>query len=574
MSNINNLNVSKEAVQRTDFKKGVVLDELKLAMSDEELKWLIKNWLVISAQSDSILITNWRINKDYYRWIDDRTNDILNDRSKVTDNRIFTDIETIVPIVTSSPAKPIVFIPSAQGKNKESKEKIRTQSIQTQKLLLALYQKLNLQRKFEKIIRQHNIYRIGIMKYWIKDGKIFTEAILPSRLLIDSEATCIEDSEFIGEKIVDTAKNLVKRFPKKKTAIESEVNGKMWTKLTYMEIWTNDFVVTSIDSRIILDKKKNPLFDYTGETKKTFDQFGKEMETTTKFNVFNTPKIPYIRFSVYNIGENIIDDTTPLELTKTLQDNINDRKRQLSDNAEVVWNPIRTFIWFTKDQADEANENLRAWDWVNLWDDQSIVYVQAASLPSHVQNDLTDSRNAIDNIYGIHSTSKWERQWSESWRAREALREWDEDRQATIWRAIEDVSEQLYNAYLHLIKVFYDKPQLIPVIGKESAWEFLEAKREDIADGMKIIVKPWSTIPDDPNAIKAQWLELAQLWRITNRKLYEMIWVEDADEAVKELELEAVKAQQEQQKILQEEQSQVANKEAMTWFEEQIANLT
>jgi len=51
--------------------------------------------------------------------------------------------------------------------------------------------------------------------------------ILPSRLLIDSEATSDDDSEFIGEKIVDTAKNLVKRFPKKKKEIENEVSGKM-----------------------------------------------------------------------------------------------------------------------------------------------------------------------------------------------------------------------------------------------------------------------------------------------------------------------------------------------------------
>jgi len=38
----------------------------------------------------------------------------MDDKSKVIDNRIFTDIETIVPIVTSSPAKPVVFIPGAQ----------------------------------------------------------------------------------------------------------------------------------------------------------------------------------------------------------------------------------------------------------------------------------------------------------------------------------------------------------------------------------------------------------------------------------------------------------------------------
>jgi hypothetical protein len=53
-------------------------------------------------------------------------------------------------------------------------------------------------------------------------------------------------------------------------------------------------------------------------------------------NFFVRPKKPFIRFSVYNIGENILDDTTVLELSKSLQDNINDRKRQIADNANVV----------------------------------------------------------------------------------------------------------------------------------------------------------------------------------------------------------------------------------------------
>lgn len=576
-TNNSTIRVSKDAsVQRTDFKNWVTLDELKLDISDNDLKTTIKSWLSIAWLSDKILITNWDINKSYYRWIDKRTDDIMNDKSKVIDNRIFTDLETIVPIVTSSPAKPIVFIPWAQWKNKESKEKIRDQAIQTQKLLLALYEKLKLQRKFEKIVRQHQIYRIWIVKYWIKDDEIFTEAILPSRILIDSEATTIEDSEFIGEKIVSTAKVLIERFPDKESEISWEVQGKLWTKLTYMEWWSDEFMVTSIDSRIILDKKKNPLFDYTDTSEKSFDEFWEEKEVTTRFNVFNKPKKPYIRFTVYNIWENIIDDTTPLELSKSLQDNVNNRKRQIWDNASTVWNPIRVYKWFTGEQSAEANENLRAWDWVNLSDDQDILYVQAAPLPAHVQNDLTDSRNSIDNVFGIHDTSKWVREWwaGESWRAREQLREWDEDRQATIWRAIEEVSEELYNAWLHLIKVFYDKPQLIPVIWKDNAGEFLEAKREDIAEWVKIIVKPWSTIPDDPNALKAQWLELAQLWRITNRRLFEMLWIDDVEDAVKELELEQVKAEQEQQKILQKEQWEVANQEATKWFEEQIGALT
>jgi len=562
---------------RSRFKTWVTLEELKLDMSDEDLKNLIKRWISVAWQSEWILKTQWDINKDYYTGKDLRVNDIMDDKSKVTDNRIFTNIETIVPLVTATPAKPIVFIPSAQGKDKKKKEAIRDQSIKNQKVLLAIYDDQKLQQEFEKMYRQHQIYRIWMVKYWILDDQIFAKVVLPPRLLLDSEATTIDDSEFIWEKIVDTAKNIINKYPDKEEDISKEVQGKLWTKITYIEWRTDEFTVTSIDSRVILDKKKNPLFDYTGTTKTTFDEFGKEIKwEPTMHNFFVRPKIPYIRFSIYSIWENITDETTTLILSKDLQDNINDRKRQIADNADVAWNPIRAYNWFTKEQSDQANENLRAWDWVQLTDEQSIGYIQAAPLPAFVQNDLQDSRNSIDNIFGIHSTTRWERatggSW-ESWRAREALREWDEDRQATIWRAIEQVSEELYNAFAHLIKVFYDKPQLIPIMWKQNAEDYVEFKRDDIADGMKIRVKPGSTIPEDKNALKAQWLELVTNWLITKRRAFEMLGMDDAEEAAKELELEQVKAQKEQQKELAEEQAWQVNQETANNFSEQIANL-
>ncbi len=564
------MTVETKATQRSDFNTWELIKELKLDMSDDELKSLIKKWTTIAANNDTILNSDWKENKAYYNGLDKRTEDIMDDKSKVTDNRIFTDMETILPIVTSTPAKPIVFIPSGQWW--DTKEKIRDQSIKTQKILLAIYEDQKLQQKFEKMYRQHQIYRIGMIKYGISDDQIFADVILPPRLMLDSEATTIEDSEFIWEKIVDTAKNIINKYPDKEKEISQKVQGKLWTKLTYIEWWTDEFVVVSIDSEIILEKKKNPLFDYEGITKTEVDEFGKEIEgNPTKNNFFVRPKKPFIAFNVYNIGESIIDETTTLILCKSLQDNINDRKRQIADNSNLVWNPIRVYTWFNWDQAAEANDNLAAWDGVNLSDWQSISYVQAAPLPAYVSNDLQDTRNSIDNIFGIHDTSKGIRAWGagESGLAREQLREWDQDRQATIGRAIEQVSEELYNAFAHLIKVFYDTDQLIPIMWKGNAEDYVQFKRDDIAEGMKIRVKPWSTIPEDKNAQKAQALELLPAWLITKKRGYEMMGIEDAEEAAKELELEWALAQKAQEEVLTKEKQE----DTMSQLQEQIGQL-
>jgi len=561
-----------KAIQRSDFSVWVTLDELKLDMEDSELKDIIKKWMSIATKSEQILKTNADVNKNYYIGIDSRSEDIMDDKSKVADNRIFTDIETIVPIVTSRPAKPVVTIIQANTKWEKGKNQ-RSQSIKIQNILTAIYQDQKLQHKYEKLIRQHQIWRIGMLKYGIKDDKIFADVKLPSRLLLDSEATCMEDSEFVWEKIVDTASYLANKYPDKESQISSKVSGKMWTKLTYIEWWTDDMKLVSIGSELILEAIKNPLFDYEGVKEEKFDENGEILEgEPTTHNFFERPRKPFISFNVYNIGENIIDDTTCLELSKTLQDNINDRKRQISDNADATGNPIRVYEWFSSDQASEADANLEAWDGVNLWEGQSISYVQAQPLPSHIQNDLQDSRNAIDNIFGIHSTTRWERQgWAnESGRAREALREWDEDRQATLWRAIEQVSEELYNWFTHLIKVFYGKEETLPILWGEDSAEYVKFKREDILDGLRVKVKPWSTVPEDPNALKAQAIELAQLGKISDKRLYEMLGMEDVDEAVQELQTQAAEIEKKNQEILQAEQNEVANQETKNGFEEQI----
>ena len=555
---------------RSTFDKWHIIDELKLKMTDEELLTLIKDRKTISEPLAKKINTGGKVNKNYYVWIDPTTKNIMNKKSKVIDNRIFTDLETIVPMVTSKPAKPVVFIPIIQWEKND--KAIREQAIKTQKILLGIFREQWLQQQFEKLIRHHQIYKIGIIKYWIKDGKIFAMVVLPTRLLLDSEATSIEDSEFIWEKVVTTAKKLSERFPKKASDISKKVNWKLGTKVTYIEWRTNDFTVLEFKG-IILEKKKNPLFDYDWVTETKVDEFGKEMKKTTKHNYFNTPRIPYISLNIYNLGESILDDVTALELCKSLQDDINQRKRQIADNADRVWNPIRTATGFRKEQVWEINDNIEAWDAIMVSEDQSIWYVSAQPLPAHVLNSLEDSRNSIDNIFWIHSTTRWERTAQETATGREILRSWDEDRQATIWRAIETLSEELYAAFAHLVKVFYDTPQLLPILWEDNTEEYLEFKREDLAEWMKVIVRPWSTIPDDPIARKSQALQLAQLWKISNRKLLEELWVEDPDEVVNELELEEVRAQMKQEKEAQKERDKLNTKKEAEWFEETINQL-
>jgi hypothetical protein len=62
--------------------------------------------------------------------------------------------------------------------------------------------------------------------------------IKPKNLILDADSY-IDDTEYLGEYIgeyrEDTAGNLIKRFPNKKSFIKAECKDKMGTKLKYIE---------------------------------------------------------------------------------------------------------------------------------------------------------------------------------------------------------------------------------------------------------------------------------------------------------------------------------------------------
>ncbi len=164
--------------------------------------------------------------------------------------------------------------------------------------------------------------------------------------------------------------------------------------------------------------------------------------------------------------------------------------------------------------------------------------------------DMQDSKNEIDNLYGTHSTTRGERSEQETARGREILRVGDEDRQAIIGRAMERMLTELYRAWTQLIKVYYVEDQLMPILGKDKETEYLTISRNNIEDGIEIDVEAGSTLPDDKVAQRAEAIQLRQLQSITTEKLYEKLGWENPMEEAKKFHQEQAQAQIDQQDLL------------------------
>lgn len=108
--------------------------------------------------------------------------------------------------------------------------------------------------------------------------------------------------------------------------------------------------MTTLKDEIVLEDIENPYYDFS---EKTADD-GKSPESAKGQikNIHSSPKIPYIIFNVDNIGLRILDDTSALEQAKSLQDELNKRKRQISNNADLFGNPRLIGVGMDTDQAD------------------------------------------------------------------------------------------------------------------------------------------------------------------------------------------------------------------------------
>ena len=515
-------------------------EEVSLSMKDKDLLDLSSTWKGISRTITGDIKKLWELGIAYYRGTYDSDINIDDSVSKTFVNRIFTNLETIIPMATSKPAVPVVYPATDTPQSKEY-------ASLHQKVLSALYKKIWMQEKLEKLVRHNQIFSIACLKYGIKEGKITVDYIYPTNLILDPNANGVDDSEYVGERIKVTASELIRHYPDNRKFITQQVGGKLGTPVEVIEWWTDTVAFIEYEGKI-LSKKKNPHFHY-GDKVQVMDEYGVSSEQDVRYNFFENPKKPYIFMQVYNLGNQIPDDTTPLHQSLKLQDNLNRRKRQVWDNAESIGNPIRQFTWFSKDQIGAIQNGFKVGDGIFVAEWQKVDYVSAPPLPSYIMDDMNDSKNEIDNLFGTHSTTRGERNEQETARGREILRAWDEDRQSTIWRAIERILGELYRAMTHMIKVYYVEDQVMPILGKGGTAEYLKISRDNIEDGMEIEVEAWSTLPDDKVAIAQQAVQLKTMWAITTEKLYENLGWENPVEEAKKFHQETAQAQIDAQEL-------------------------
>lgn len=438
--------------------------------------------------------------------------------SRIVQNRIYMSVETMVPIITSKPAEPMIGINTDEGStDPKDREFVRD----VEKLLLDKYYDPDFpqQEMYEMIARHLLLYKVGIPKIRWDDtiDDFIVEFVHPHKVIISPNGHYNGDV-WTAEYMEWTLKEIVAEFPEKEKEIMDQIfpgavdkNSVMGSPIGFWEYWSEDgsYLVWKMQS-VILQKKLNPYINWNN---KKFDK---------KSNHFKYPKKPLMFLNSQNLGRHIWDDTTPVSQGLSIQDGINLMQRIITDTARDQGILVGASGMIDRDElykyTGAHNEKLS----VKGEDPSKALYrVPPKPLAPEVPNNLVHLESAMDNIMGTHSVTRGEKSRNPTLGQDQISKEGDSGRIDAIVRGIERIATEVYNWELQMMVVKYKKEHYANVVGEKKAEEVMKRVKESIKRRIKISVKPGSTLPTDKMSQRSEAVELAKAGKISDIDFFE-----------------------------------------------------
>lgn len=493
-------------------------EKFDVGMTEAELLAQTSAWDTESEDFYSALKRIWIENLEYYKGIQTGVQNIRGKQSRAVENRIWMATETMIPIATARLPDTIVK-PGAD----DEQSGIDAQDLQD--VLNYQFERVGIQQKAERWMRDMIVKRYGCFRYgWTKDiDDVDVWDIDSKRIRVAKYGKTIDELAFVREEMELSFDSLVTNFGQKtadeiknEKAPRSEEQVRKNTYVVYLYT-TNDYWVYRYGNKIVR-KEKNPHYDW------------KNLE----HNFFDRPKKPYVIKSLFETEECIIGDTDYIQQLKSVQDNINIRKRQTEDIIGKVSNPnlaIDSEVMSEEQAANITNEEGFILYGKDAANPNKVRYISPGQVPTGLFDDLVQSRREFDNIWGVHSTTRGEREGRETLGGRQLLREADMGRIDLAARQLERGLDEISEGWTQLIKLFYTEEKTFSILGEDGI-RFVKNFIGTKVGKVKPMVKPGSTLKEDESAIQQKAILLWQNKAIGIKTLYKMLKIPDMGAAL------------------------------------------
>lgn len=470
-------------------------------------------------------------------------------KSRVRANRVFVNQEAVINSLIANLPKPLIL----SGRDTPEAKSLSTRQ---EKYFQIKYTERNVKETVRKGLRNLYFGRLIVLKpFWnAKINDFDVRAIDPRKVRFAKTSTKEDDSEFAIEEITDTLSSVLKRFPAKKTeilkAVGMETDEDVLVtnpEVKYYEAWCWDYVIFKLcANNVILGKIRNPYWDWDGllitqeeaaelqtlesdarrnfftgirtaqpermAQKKAYEENEKAKAdglpvlenmdepltlSSYLFNHFDRPRKPYIFATIFNNENSPIGQTDMITQAAPLQENIDETKRDITQNAKLV-NGIIKVDSTVMDKADA--QRMRFETEGIIWGKGAVAGVQretGPALPAFVVENMQDSRREIDDIMAASSAFKGIREGQETRGGRLALIDQSFLRLNELVQVIDYVNYELFNWFYQLAKVRYTEHHYAKSMGKAAAIELITLVQDDFQDGSEVRIIAGKTLPED-----------------------------------------------------------------------------
>jgi hypothetical protein len=450
------------------------------------------------------------------------------------DNRIFSSIRTIVPYVTTRITEPEVY-PSS---NSQAAKKF-AEDLEKALFIHASNEKVKEKTKFA--LEDAIIRRRGYLKprYDAVTRTFCTIEYVPAEsIIVDHKAKPYEEPRFFRHVLDKSINDLLVMFPDMKEKIyeafscdENSSQAKLDECHKVNEDWALvpdeeeglDLVVVWQYNKIFLGGMRDPNWRYGQK------------------NFLDKHMMPLVFFNVLNDGRTMIDKTSFVEQSKYLQLNVDQRSRQISENAGLgnIGMPVVDSAALADDQAqyiafepdtvlelDVTNANKNSVrDVFDVW--------KAGALPNFVYEDKLDSRNSIDNAFGTPNVFRGEQSSNNTAAQDVMIRDQAFGRQQEIVDAIDSAMSRLYLFIAQFLLVYGEDDELFKFVGENGEFDYVLLNTQELDTNTMIRVKSGTSMPIDRAQRRATADKAAQQGMIDPLSYWEIMDEGNADKYAK-----------------------------------------
>lgn len=571
-----------------------IADPLELKIPDDELVKII-NKRVEDSQAffrKKDLYTRRKKNEVYLLGKQVKELEKLNKlkpyEARNLDNALYEIEQSIKPVAMGNLPDMIVFNPKTGGESEESND--------ISKFVDDKLRKRQIKAALSMAFRHHPVYFTGILKArWnpeINDMEI--SCIHPNRMDIDHTAITNDGNKmsFQSEKLPVTVQDVIMRFPKKKEAFIEELKKhgvigddmpewkQIASKIYIQEVhfiwfekketqvqpqdpdydasqdepgvkWEKVYGVLWKYEDCILDKMKDPNFDWEGQTKYfifddpamedtkrevTPEEIMQSLITGVELplvkeqiyrNYFEKPQSCYFFFGYDQWGEMAYDETSRVEQNLYNQENLDRRGKQinetLSNRGKHIWSKdggMKASIIERMDMSDPEQDGLVEGD-VN----RVHKFIPPDRPTQQEFQDEADTRTKMFSVAGatnLNGTLQSDTATSNQI-AREAnYTRIDDLIDDTINAACEWISGWL----LQFIKLRYTEAHYTRAMGIKGKEAYLKISSDSVEDGMQVAIKSSGS---DKQRAENNAKDLAKLGKIDVLNLYRDMRLSDPE---------------------------------------------